>query len=273
MSKVKYLVALFLLMSVSAQSQKGADTAALLKEFNKVMAFTSQPYLYYATITRMMADPIIESQDTLTMKGEFYKSNTEIYSNDGRSEMYLQDSLMIEVNNDRKAIWVRKVDVATKANLNLLPVSSKEIIEQFKKSYNISKLSVSEDVSRLNFVEKKPQFSTSATTTFIAVEYSEKTWLPKSIEITIELKQPASEEAIEAIKAEGLDEAALIKTINGEKQLVRSQKVSIVFTTIDNDKEKLAKMPSYQSNLGYDAATADFKGKGKYRDYEVTKTF
>ena len=273
MSKVKFVVTAILLMCSNAHAQKKSDTAALIKEFNKVMSFTSQPYLYYTTITKMTAEPVIESLDTLTMAGEFFKNNTEIYSNDGRSEMYLQDSLMIEVNNERKTIWVRKVDVASKANLNLLPVSSKEITEQFKKNYSISKLSVSEDVSRMYFEERKPPYSTSATTTFIVIEYSEKTLLPRSIEISIEMRQPASDEVIEAIRAEGLDETKLIKTVNGEKQLTRHQNVSIVFTKIESSKDRLVKMPAYQANLEFEGTTMEFRGKGKYRDYEVTMTF
>lgn len=273
MNKMKYLVVAMLFASGTIYAQTSTDTAGLIKEFNKVMSFTAQPYLYYTTITKMSAEPVIEALDTLNMKGEFFKNNMEIYSNNGREEMYLQDSLMIEINNERKTIWVQKVDMATKANLNLLPVNTKEITEQFKKNYSISKSQVSEDVSRLYFEEKKSPYSTSATTTLIVVEYSEKNWLPRSIEITINLKQPVDDEIIEAIRAEGLDEAKLVKTVNGEKQVIRKQKVSIVFTAIENDKEKLAKMPSYKSGFEFDALTMDFIGKGKYRDYEVTKTF
>jgi len=273
MKKMKYLLIAAMLTCNFVFAQEPTDTAALIREFSKVMSFTSQPYLYYTTTTKMSAEPIIESMDTLHVKGEFYKHNTEIYSNNTREEMYLQDSLMIEINNDRKTIWIRKVDVATKDNLNLLPMNTKEMLDNFKKNYIISKSKISQEVSRLNFEGRKPEYSTSPTTTFIKVEYSEKTYLPKFIEIIIELKQPADEEMIEAIKAEGLDESKLVKTIDGIKQVFRKQLVRIDFTSIDNDKEKTAKIPSYKTRVEFDTKLMEFTGKGPYRDYEITTTF
>jgi len=273
MIRIKYIVIVFFLFCNSVYGQQNTDTATLIKDFTKIMSFTSQPYLYYTTTTKMSAEPVLESMDTLSMTGEFFKNNTEIYSSTRKEEMYLQDSLMIEINNDRKTIWVRKVDMATKMNLNILPVNTGEMLDKFRKDYVISKSTVSDGVSRLNFEERKQEHNTSATTTFVTVEYSEKTYLPQVIEILIELKQPADEQVIDAIKTEGLDESKLIKMVDGVKQLVRKQKVSIVFTSIDYGREKLAKMPSYKSNFEFDVRTQEFSGKGLYRDYEVTKTF
>jgi hypothetical protein len=273
MKKMKYLLIAAMLSCNFVCAQSAEDTSALIREFSKVMSFTAQPYLYYSTTTKMSAEPVIESMDTLHVTGEFYKNNTEIYSSNKREEMYLQDSFMVEINNDRKTIWIRKVDVSTKENLNLLPLNTKEMLENFTKNYIIHKEKTAGGISRLNFEGRKPEYSTSATTTFISIEYSEKTWLPSLIEIVIEFKQPADEEMIEAIRAEGLDETKLVKTIAGVKQVWRKQVVRIDFTTIDHDKEKTAKIPSYKNKVDLDPNTMEFTGKGQYRDYEITKTF
>lgn len=273
MRNVKCLVVLLLFNSGQAIAQSSADTSTLLSEFMKVMSFTTKPYLYYSTTTIMSSDPILEITDTSTMKGVFYKNNTEIYSNTGREEMYLQDSLMIEINNDRKSIWVRKVDVPTKDNLNQMPANTKDLLDLVQKGFLIRKERISDEVSRLYFTESKPVYSTSATTTFITLDYSEKTLLPRLITISIELKQPITEEEIQAIHAEGYDETKLIKIVDGKKEILRKQKVSIAFTEINSDREILEKMPLYKSNFRLDTITADFTGMGKYKDYEVTKTF
>lgn len=273
MKKMKYLLLALMITGYNVYAQQPADTAALIREFNKVMSFTAQPYLYYSTTTRMSAEPVIEAMDTLSMTGEFYKHNTDIYSNNSRQEMYLQDSLMIEINNQNKTIWVRKVDVATKDNLNVLPVNTKVMIDNFSKNYIISKSKISGEISRLNFEGRRFEYSTSATTTWISIEYSEKTWLPNLIEINIELKQPVDEEMIEAIKAEGIDESKLVKTINGVKQVSRKQKIRIDFTNINNDREKTAQIPTYKTRLEFDANAMEFTGKGQYSNYEITKTF
>jgi len=273
MKKMKCLLVTALLCSCTLYAQQPADTAALIREFSKVMAFTAEPYLYYTTTTRMSAEPVIEAIDTLVVAGEFYKHNTEIYSSNSRHEMYLQDSLMIEINNQSKTIWVRRVDVTTKDNLNVLPLNTKNMIDNFEKNYIISKSRITRELCRLNFEWRKPEHSTSATTTFISIEYSEKTWLPSFIEIEIQLKQPADEEMIAAIKAEGIDESKLIKTINGVKQVLRKQAIRIDFTSISNNMEKTLQIPAYKDNLEFNAERMEFTGKGKYKDYEITKTF
>lgn len=273
MKKCVCFFTITLLAASKLSAQSSADTTALFKEFTKVMSFTSQPYLFYTTTTRMSAQPVLAVTDTATMQGEFYKNSTEIYSSTGREELYLQDSLMVEVNNERKTIWVRKVDIGTKNNLNVVPVNTKDMLARFKKNYKISKVKVSDEVSRIYFEQNKSPYSSTATNTVVSIEYSEKTMLPQLIEISVELKQPVNDEILEMLRTEGYDEAKLVKIIDGQKQLERMQKVSIVFNEIKNDKEKLEQMPLYKSGLRVDASTSDISGKGRYENYEITKTF
>lgn len=273
MRKLRCMVITLVFSCGQVVAQTSTDTTALFNEFMKVMSFTTRPYLYYSTSTRMSSEPVLEPTDTVTMIGEFYKNSTDIYSNTGREEMYLQDSLMIEINNERKSIWVRKVDVSTKDNLNLLPANTKDLLDRVKKSFQVRKEQISQETSRLYFTENKPAYSTAATTTLITLDYSEKTFLPQLIEISIELKQPISEEEAQAIHSEGYDETKLIKVVDGKKEIVRKQKVSIAFTEINSDKQILERMPIYKSSFRLDAITAEFTGMGKYKDYEVTKTF
>jgi len=59
MRSKKYLFVLLIALGQKAYSQRSSDTAALVKEFTKVMAFTVQPYLYYTTVTKMDTRPLM----------------------------------------------------------------------------------------------------------------------------------------------------------------------------------------------------------------------
>lgn len=273
MVKRIFTVAAMLFFFSTVSSQQTADTAEILKEFTKVMAFASVPDLYYTTSTTISSEPVLTESDTLSIIGEFYKRDTEIYSGSSREEVYLQDSLLVEVNNERKSISLRRVDVSTKVNLNLLPVANDELLKKFMKQYIISKSVAGPGIFRLYFEERKSPYSSSATTTSIAIEYSEKDYLPRLIEIVGLLKQPADETVMEALKAEEIDESKLVKQIDGAAVLVRKQKMSIVFNQIERDKSRFMQMPSYRSVVDYDAGSQEFTGKGRYKDYEITKTF
>ncbi len=273
MTKRIFTVTIVLFFYSTICGQQTADTASLLKEFTRVMAFTSVPYLYYTTTTTINSEPVLTSVDTLSINGEFYKNDTEIYSGSPREEVYLQDSLLVEVNNERKSISLRRVDVLTKVNLNVLPVATDEMLARFMKQYVISKSVLRPGIGRLYFEERKPSYSTAVTTTSITIEYSEKDYLPKLIEIVVLLKQPADESVMEALKAEEIDGSKLVKQIDGAAMLIRKQKVSIVFNHIQQDKGKFMQMPSYRSVVDYDEGSQEFAGKGRYKEYEVTKMF
>jgi hypothetical protein len=274
MSNTKRVLIFLLLFSpVLTYCQQTTDTAALIQEYNKVMSFTAQPYIHYTTLTQLGASPVLQSQDTASMHGEFFKNNTDIYSNNVKEEMYLQDSLMVNINNDRKTIWLNKVDVDTKQKLNVITAFGKEVQEIMKRNYIISKPESSGSTSRLVFETRKPQSSIAISNTRITIEYDSKTFLPQDINIEISMKEPVDEEVLAALKEEEVDEKKLVQEIEGVKYLIRKQSMHILFTTIKNDKETVEKIPLYTSCLDYNVITQEYTGKGKYKDYEVTKLF
>ena len=267
-----YLTIIIFSCACSASAQRGVDTTELLKEFTKVMSFTSQPYLHYKAITKMNAVPILEATDTLTLFGEFYKDNINFYSNNVKEEIYLHDSMMVEINNDRKTIWLRKADMIGREKMNLLPTNLTGMLERFKNHYIVSKSKVGEDICRLKFAERKPVYSSSATQTLISIDYSEKTFLPKLIEVTISMKQPVNEEILAAVEQESFDKSKLIQRIDGIDYVMRKQIMSISFIEMDNEKEKILKMPVYMSAIQL-TESGEYIAKGLYEDYEITKTF
>jgi hypothetical protein len=264
---------LMLLLPVTGYCQQEADTAALILEYNKVMSFTAQPYMHYTTVTKLGASPVLQSQDTASLMGEFFKNGTDIYSNNVKEEVYLQDSLMVSISNDRKTIWLNRVDVSTKDRMNVINPFGKEVQEIMRRNYTISKFSPDDRTSQLVFETRKPGGNAATRHTRITVEYDNKLLLPRKIDIEISIKEPVNEEDIAALKEEEVDEKQLLQEINGSQYLVRKQSMHIQFTSINNDKETVIQMPWYKSCLDYNEVTQEFTGKGKYKDYEVTRLF
>lgn len=260
-------------LQLVAYGQQVVDTAAIIKEYNKVMSFTARPFVHYTTVTRLDAKPIVQAEDTMRIQGEFFKNNTDIYSNNEREELYIQDSLMVSINNDRKTIWLNKIDMSSKSKMNMLPGGGKEIQELMQKNYVISKSEMNKDVSRIIFETKRPPGSTAVTNTTISIDYNSKTYLPLNILIDINLKQPADEETLALLKEQHVNENELVQKIDGVMYVVRKQTMNIAFTSINEDKQLLVQMPAYNACLDYNYATGEFTGKGKYKDYEVTQLF
>lgn len=245
------------------------DKASLIKEFNEVMSFSVQPYVHYITHTTMEASPVLQPADTLSDTGEFYKNGNDIYYRSSNEEMFLEDSFFIRINNEKKAIWISKVDVTSKDKMNLLPLSHGKIQKLFEKEYAVSKIAVNKESSRLNF---NPSQSFSAITTNIGLQYSNKNKTPELLQLTVSMKQPASDETVKQVKSSG-KEKQLIQVIDGLPYLVRRQSVTIRFEDVDYSKEKAMQIPSWKSRIGLNQADGVFTGKDKYSDYEITKTF
>jgi hypothetical protein len=124
----------------------------------------------------------------------------------------------------------------------------------------------------MNFESKQAEGQADLTTR-IGLEYMAETHLPVTLDMELRIQQPASEEMLGALAAEGMDEKQWVVNIDNLKYIVRKQRVSISFMGIDNSKEKAGQMPGWKSRLAYDADNASFRGKGIYGEYEITKTF
>jgi len=263
---------LAVLFGKSSYGQTKADTTAMVKEFTRVMAFADQPYLSFKTVTKMDAVPVMQAQDTLSYQGTFFKNQSDFYYNNGQEEIYVQDSFMIQINQNRKSIWISKVDMASKKKNNVLHVDDKQLQEFFRKEYTIEKTKINPMTSGLNFVAKQKSDAQTITTN-IKLEYTLKDYLPVLMQIEMNMQQPLNDQLLAEIKNENADSSGLIQTIENVKYVVRRQKISVAFSDITNTKVRAMQMPSWKDILSYDETAHEFSAKELYKDYEITKTF
>lgn len=269
---IKYNIIVFTVVALVAFSSVTAqDTAAMIKDFNKVMSFAVAPYLYYSSSTSVKASPVMQKEDTLNMKGVFYKYGNELFYKNEQEEMYLEDSFFIEVNHERKTIWISKVNVATKDKMNALPLSNKELQSLFRKKFTISKEKLDEDHDQLNFESKQYYDSVSMVLVNIALKYSGKTYIPDLLQMNITMKQPIDDYQVQQLKE--ADVKTAVQTIGSTRYFTRNQTVTIAFADISNSKEKAMQIPSWKEMLNYNGNGNEFSGKGNYNNYEITKTF
>lgn len=230
-----------------------ADTLSLVSDLNKVMSFAVKPYLYYRTVIKNESIPVLQTTDTLTLHGLFYKNTTDIYYGTEHDEMYLIDSLLYRVNHPRKSVWISKVNVNSKENLDVLPLSKSLNKEALIKNYTIKRTVVDKNTLRFDLSPKRK----SNTETFIVLEYDPKTDLPKLLQVEIRAKEPVDDEAITSLQSDSINVSSLIKEIDNKKFMVRTQRISVRFLEISNSKEKASQMPVFK----------------EYASYEVIKTF
>ena len=273
MKNKHYLLLMFLAVCQTGLCQEKTDTAAMVKEFKKVMEFGAQPYLYYSTVSTMESEPVIDAQDTATMNGVFYKNGTDFYYKSGPEEVYLQDSLMIQVNQERKTIWVSRVDMASKEKLNAMQTGNRQLNELMRKNFTIQKASMGNHIAKLSFEAKQMAGRSAVISTRAGLLFTEKEHLPQQLEIEMRMRQPANDEMIAQIKDQGVDDKKLIQLINGQQYLVRMQKMTVAFENISTAKEKVLRMPVWKDILDFNVEEQNYTGKAAYAEYEITKTF
>ena len=262
-----------ILLAHTGLCQSAKDTTAMVKEFNKVMSFAVQPFLYYTTSTKMDAVPVLESRDTMTVSGVFYKMGTNLYYNNGVEETLLEDSLLVQINNDRKTIWISRADMDTREKINVSPLGNKKTQELFRKNYAITKTIMGDGLARMNFEMKQTGEGNVGVTTIIGLEYDTRSYLPFRMEMDLQMREPANDEIITALRSEGITDTRLVEITGTQKYIVRKQKMSVSFSGIDSSKEKASGMPSWKDKLNYDPQSGEFVGKGIYQGYEIVKTF
>jgi len=274
MSYKKTVTVLFLAIVCTQTYAQKADTAAMISDFNKVMGFATQPYLYYSSTTKMEATPILQVEDTMRVRGEYYKNETNLYSGSAKEEMYMEDSFYIEINHSRKTIWISKVNGETKKKMNEMPLDRKDIQELLRKSYTISQTEIDKNISKLNFETVQYTDSISKIIMQIQLQYDNKKYLPQALVMNVYAKQQIQEEIVQRLKDQAIDTKQLIQTDGEYIYMIRIQKMTMTFEQIDNSKEKAIQIPSWKSKLYYDATLNEFTIKdAKYNEYEITKTY
>jgi len=267
----KILIITGFLLAGCFQKAVCQDTAALVQEFTQLMLFTDQPYLYYTTTTTVASEPIMQPGDTMSLKGVYYKNGGTLYFSSGQDETFIQDSLVFQVNRQRKSIWISKSGPGQQAAG--VVTNNEQVLQLLKKRYTIKKEVLQNGNSSLIFDSKQDTVNHSTTSTSIEVEYTPGNKMPKRFDFVIHLQEPAGEDLKAALQTEGINVSKALQTIGGEEYLIRLQKMSVAFTAIDNSKEKVTQAPLWTDKIEYSSTTGEFKGKGDYSNYEVTKMF
>jgi hypothetical protein len=260
--------------SVAQQKQKVADTTAILKDFTKLMAFSKEPYLYYDAVIKMKSVPILDPQDTMQVKAVYYKNDKAVFTSNTIEETYVEDSFEIEINNDRKTIWISKVSINSTEDFNQLPINDKEFRNLLRNKYSISQTEINQGTSKINFETNQQYDSISNLKVNLGINYDTKKFLPTVLEMDVASKQQISEENVDELKRQGTSIKELVKMEDGIIFMIRSQKMTMTFLQIDKNKVNSKEMPTWKSILDYNVQEDEFTIKNeKYSNYEITKTY
>ncbi|MBC7510997.1 MAG: hypothetical protein H7320_19965 [Ferruginibacter sp.] len=267
MYKKLSIIMIFCVACIQLQAQ---DTASVIRDFNKVLSFSQQPFVHYNSFTKMQATPVLQAEDTLSTKGEFYKNGANYYYSNGQEEIFMQDTFMIQFNHTRRSIWISKSDAS---KMNALPLNNKEMQSFLRGKYTIQKTGVNASNDKIRFETKEDSDKNSSVTVNIQIEYERKTYIPRILEMNAAMKKPVDEEMLGQIQEETGDIKTAVVKEGTDMFIVRNQGVKISFENISFNKDKAVQMPVWKDRLTYDIMTKEFLAKGIYNDYEITKTF
>jgi hypothetical protein len=265
---------IFLLLATGARvfAQPAADTAAVIREFDDVMAFAVQPYLHFTSVMALHSGPMLPPGDTgRILHSNFYKYEDNLYYGNEQEEMYLQDSLMIRVNHHQKVIQISKVDVATKKNMDILPLKRMDQQKLLRNRYKIGKMPDRGDTGVIVVRPQEGRMAGESMNTEILMEYTKSSRLPLLMRMTT--RQRASETMSGALKANGFDVVHMSAEENGIRSLIMTQTASMRFETMETTKEMAMHMPLWKDKIAYDPMSGNYIGKGEYSDYRIIKTF
>ncbi len=258
--------------SAPAFAQKNSsENALMIKDFDRVISFAKKPNVSYSTETRLVSEPILQKEDTLSTTGKFYKLGSHMYFTDNRQETFVSDTLMVRVNNQRKQIWISKIDTTINSGVDFLFLNSSSITKKLLTDYDITESTAENNLTTIELSKKSD--NNGETKTVIRLVFDKQTWLPKSVTLVVDMKMSVDDEEINNLKNEGLYKNSLIKTINGQKYLLRSQTMTVLFNKIDTTQKKALSIPSLGDRVELDSKNGHFKPAGVYSDYDVVKTF
>jgi hypothetical protein len=224
-------------------------------------------------VTKINSEPILQSEDTLTSNGLFYKNKTNMYWLNGDEESFLADTLLIQINHIQKTIWISRVNRSEKEKLNAMDIPNKQFQQLIRRNFSMQKTTVNIEVNRLSFIAKQLTARNAVMSSLISLDYNINKQIPIKIEMDIRLQQPLSDEMVADFRTRGTNESKLIGNIDGKNYLMRRQVMTMKFSDISNSEEKARRMPSWNNVLDYHTEDQLFTAKEKYADYEITKTF
>lgn len=272
MSTRLFLFGLMLMCGRPVMAQKKTDTAELIKDFNRVMSFSVQPYLYYTSLTSLFSEPSVTATDTaILMHNRFYKLKDDLYYGNEQEETFLQDSLLIQISHVRKTIQLNKVDIASKAKLDVMPLQKTDIQKLLREHYTLSQSVENGDTIQLLIRQQsRPGLSDNMV---VQLSYMRKTFLPLEMKMIVSAKQKATGEMISQLAAQGVNTDKMVENIGGEPYLVFSQTADTQFTDIKLSEEQAEQMPRWKEEVAYDGNQKTFTGKGICEGYEVIQAF
>ncbi|HET6255010.1 MAG TPA: hypothetical protein VFE32_13095 [Puia sp.] len=275
----KLLLSSMLLMTLvaaggRASAQHVRDTMAVIRDFNDIMAFAVQPYVYYSSTTSMMTGPMRNGRDSvIRLHGKFYKVGDDMYYGTEAEELFVQDSLMIRIDHERKAITVQRIDMATKKDLDLLPLKGADRQRLLRGRYLISELPEGGDTGVIVIRTQASRLGIQVQGAEMRVEFRKGSHLPLLMQVTVHIRQDGSEQVREALKGEGYNVERMQGNFNGMPCLVMEHTAAVRFDNISMDREQAQQMPLWTAKLVYDRATGEWTGAGDCAGYTVTKLF
>lgn len=259
---------LFLFLAGNAQSPK--DTLAWIEDVQKVMSFLDRPKVAYHADLRLSSTPVLDSQDTLASTADYFKDGSTFSYRSDIEEVYQEDSLLVEVNHQRKSIWLSRSGNGTAQSVS--GGFGQKVRAMLAQRYSVQREQRGENTIVMTILPKVVN-TASPYRSKMVLEYDRQSELPRRIDITISMEAQASDEMIEDFKARGVAVESMLREVNGDHYLVREQTMSLRFGKITELDSELQKAPKLAGRVKQNPATGAFMGVGTIQDYEITQTF
>jgi hypothetical protein len=267
-------IGLMLIGALNAGAQRVADTMAILRDFDDVMNFAVQPYVHFTAKVTIQNGPMVPPGDTgRLMHAEFYKLHDDLYYGVEAQELYLQDSLMVRVDHEHRMVQIERVDVATKKNLDLLPLKRKDKDKLFRSRYSASRVPGQGDTAEIRFASAPLAHYPGSRALTTRVVYTRTTHLPLLMAIKTSVWEPESDAATTELRSNGFNVQQMKQETGGVRGLVMSQTTAMQFTNIQLTEQSVSAMPQWTRRLSYDPATGKFSAIGICDGYRVFKGF
>jgi hypothetical protein len=271
------IIAIFLTACLASSSdahcQKRSDTTAIIHEFNKVMAFAVQPYLSYTSIMTLRSGPLAAADTGRVLHNQFYKLQDDLYYGNEEEEVFLQDTLLVQVNHHRKSINLGLVDAAFRKKMDVLPLQKMDMQRLLRSHYTIMQEPDEGDTACITMRSEDPTGLQRVAGSEIRIRYIRQTHLPVLMAVMLRMRQPVSSQGVDMLKQKGFDVAKMVEDQGGKQSLITTENLSVRFGAIADTREDAMKMPSWKDRIAYDPVKQHFSGKGGWEDYEVVKTF
>lgn len=269
MTRIKAIsIFIMFLAGGASHAQSVRDTTAMLKQLAAVMSFNTRPYVYLQTTSTVVMEPVLhQATDSLgDIKGEVYKVGNEVYSSSGRTETFIQDSLYLTIDHERRTVRVRVVDMASKKKLSESLLKRVDVQETVRGRYTISRFRPQNGAIRFSLAAR----DTAKAHTTISIDCDASTNLPLLMTVEIWMEKPLDGKTKTWLEQQPNYSPALIVQKNGRDYWAMRQVARTTFDRISfQPQANGAKMPLWTERLAYETDKNGFVGIGRCKDYEI----